>query len=177
MEKKRAKEDVQKVGKRTTVGIPRSSPTRVLIHRSTACVWQSGRDAQFSAACGRTWSFTFYFMYHIPLASTSELAKRCKLLLQKPMRRGGERELIEPSPTPALSAFLYNYLCTQRSDSEVNSDESDYWYRFVWEFSGPLMLAVSTAATSRTNELRAQNAPEKSMSYLFIAERVSKDRC
>ena len=34
--------------KHTTVGIRWSSPTQLLIHRSQACVWQSGRDAQFS---------------------------------------------------------------------------------------------------------------------------------
>ncbi|KAI4738301.1 hypothetical protein E4T50_11240 [Aureobasidium sp. EXF-12298] len=39
--------------KRTAAGIPTWSPTVVLICRSTACVWQSGRDAQFSADCGR----------------------------------------------------------------------------------------------------------------------------
>ncbi|KAG9981137.1 hypothetical protein KCU78_g21557, partial [Aureobasidium melanogenum] len=44
-----------KKAKRTAVGIPLWSPTRVLICRSTAYVWQSGRDAQFSADCGRTW--------------------------------------------------------------------------------------------------------------------------
>ncbi|KAH0159259.1 hypothetical protein KCU67_g7196, partial [Aureobasidium melanogenum] len=33
-------------------GIPTWSPTVVLICRSTAYVWQSGRDAQFSADCG-----------------------------------------------------------------------------------------------------------------------------
>ncbi|KAH0385310.1 hypothetical protein KCU92_g3529, partial [Aureobasidium melanogenum] len=37
-------------------GIPTWSPTVVLICRSTAYVWQSGRDAQFSADCGRTCS-------------------------------------------------------------------------------------------------------------------------
>ncbi|KAG9588127.1 hypothetical protein KCU86_g8343, partial [Aureobasidium melanogenum] len=40
-------------------GIPTWSPTVVLICRSTAYVWQSGRDAQFSADCGRmclSWS-------------------------------------------------------------------------------------------------------------------------
>ena len=42
----------QKV-KLTAAGIPTWSPTVVLISRSTAYVWQSGRDAQFSAACGR----------------------------------------------------------------------------------------------------------------------------
>ncbi|KAG9518011.1 hypothetical protein KCU93_g8545, partial [Aureobasidium melanogenum] len=44
----RAKEDA----KRTAAGIPTWSPTVVLICRSTAYVWQSGRDAQFSADCG-----------------------------------------------------------------------------------------------------------------------------
>ncbi|KAH0364771.1 hypothetical protein KCU89_g18914, partial [Aureobasidium melanogenum] len=38
--------------KRTAAGIPTWSPTVVLICRSTAYVWQSGRDAQFSADCG-----------------------------------------------------------------------------------------------------------------------------
>ncbi|KAH0184548.1 hypothetical protein KCV03_g8849, partial [Aureobasidium melanogenum] len=37
---------------RTAAGIPTWSPTVVLICRSTAYVWQSGRDAQFSADCG-----------------------------------------------------------------------------------------------------------------------------
>ncbi|KAG9529370.1 hypothetical protein KCU93_g3447, partial [Aureobasidium melanogenum] len=44
-----------KRAKRTAAGIPLWSPTVVLICRSTAYVWQSGRDAQFSADCGRTW--------------------------------------------------------------------------------------------------------------------------
>ncbi|KAH0141705.1 hypothetical protein KCU67_g14373, partial [Aureobasidium melanogenum] len=39
----------------TAAGIPTWSPTVVLICRSTAYVWQSGRDAQFSADYGRTW--------------------------------------------------------------------------------------------------------------------------
>ncbi|KAH0302158.1 hypothetical protein KCU74_g18363, partial [Aureobasidium melanogenum] len=38
--------------KRAAAGIPTWSPTVVLICRSTAYVWQSGRDAQFSADCG-----------------------------------------------------------------------------------------------------------------------------
>ncbi|KAG9567647.1 hypothetical protein KCU77_g21962, partial [Aureobasidium melanogenum] len=40
------------IAKRTAAGIPTWSPTVVLICRSTAYVWQSGRDAQFSADCG-----------------------------------------------------------------------------------------------------------------------------
>jgi hypothetical protein len=43
----------KKNAKHTAAGIPTWSPTVVLICRSTAYVWQSGRDAQFSADCGR----------------------------------------------------------------------------------------------------------------------------
>jgi hypothetical protein len=39
--------------KHTTVGIPRWSPTLVLVARFSAYVWQSGRDAQFSLTYGR----------------------------------------------------------------------------------------------------------------------------
>jgi hypothetical protein len=35
------------------VGIRWWSPTQLLIHRFKACVWQSGRDAQFSLIYGR----------------------------------------------------------------------------------------------------------------------------
>ena len=37
----------------TTAGILWWSPTQLLINRSEACVWQSGRDAQFSSVYGR----------------------------------------------------------------------------------------------------------------------------
>ncbi|KAH0260754.1 hypothetical protein KCU91_g14432, partial [Aureobasidium melanogenum] len=47
--------NVSKITKRTAAGITTWSPTVVLICRSTAYVWQSGRDAQFSADCGRTY--------------------------------------------------------------------------------------------------------------------------
>ena len=39
--------------KHTTEGIRWSSPTQLLIFRSPAYIWQSGRDAQFSGVCGR----------------------------------------------------------------------------------------------------------------------------
>jgi hypothetical protein len=45
---------IREGAKRTAAGIPTWSPTVVLICRSTAYVWQSGRDAQFSADYGRT---------------------------------------------------------------------------------------------------------------------------
>ncbi|KAG9739449.1 hypothetical protein KCU73_g9477, partial [Aureobasidium melanogenum] len=44
--------EVKNKTKRTAAGIPTWSPTVVLICRSTAYVWQSRRDAQFSADCG-----------------------------------------------------------------------------------------------------------------------------
>jgi hypothetical protein len=47
--------------KHTAAGIPTWSPTVVLICRSTAYVWQSGRDAQFSADYGRM-CLTFNFV-------------------------------------------------------------------------------------------------------------------
>ncbi|KAG9740014.1 hypothetical protein KCU73_g9327, partial [Aureobasidium melanogenum] len=52
--KLQAKPKAKEQTKRTAAGIPTWSPTVVLICRSTAYVWQSGRDAQFSADCGRT---------------------------------------------------------------------------------------------------------------------------
>jgi hypothetical protein len=44
---------IQKRQKHTTGGIPRWSPTLVLVARFSAYVWQSGRDAQFSLTYGR----------------------------------------------------------------------------------------------------------------------------
>jgi hypothetical protein len=44
--------------KHTTGGIPRWSPTLVLVARFSAYVWQSGRDAQFSLTYGRMCQLT-----------------------------------------------------------------------------------------------------------------------
>ena len=50
--------------KHTTAGIRWWSPTQLLIRRSEACVWQSGREAQFSSVCGRRWQpFTYLKIY------------------------------------------------------------------------------------------------------------------
>ena len=46
-------ESGKKIAKHTTGGIPRWSPTLVLVARFSAYVWQSGRDAQFSLTYGR----------------------------------------------------------------------------------------------------------------------------
>jgi hypothetical protein len=45
--------------KHTTGGIPRWSPTLVLVARFSAYVWQSGRDAQFSLTYGRMCLMSF----------------------------------------------------------------------------------------------------------------------
>ena len=52
-------ETAKQNAKHTTAGIPTWSPTVVLICRSTAYVWQSGRDAKFSADYGRMWLFPY----------------------------------------------------------------------------------------------------------------------
>jgi hypothetical protein len=49
--------------KHTTGGIPRWSPTLVLVARFSAYVWQSGRDAQFSLTYGRMYR-ECYVAYH-----------------------------------------------------------------------------------------------------------------
>ena len=46
--------------KHTTAGIRWWSPTQLLICRSEACVWQSGRDAQFPSVYGRMWQENRY---------------------------------------------------------------------------------------------------------------------
>jgi hypothetical protein len=56
----------KKSQKHTTGGIPRWSPTLVLVARFSAYVWQSGRDAQFSLTYGRMcWKHLFdnYYNY------------------------------------------------------------------------------------------------------------------
>jgi hypothetical protein len=51
--------------KHTTGGIPRWSPTVVLVARFSAYVWQSGRDAQFSLTYGRMYlSLDYWRIYH-----------------------------------------------------------------------------------------------------------------
>jgi hypothetical protein len=59
-----------KIQKHTTGGIPRWSPTLVLVARFSAYVWQSGRDAQFSLTYGRMCSISNIKQY-IPFVSCS----------------------------------------------------------------------------------------------------------
>ena len=57
--KRMAKRKIKNV--HTTAGIRWWSPTQLLIYRSKACVWQSGRDAQFSLVYGRMWQWLWLF--------------------------------------------------------------------------------------------------------------------
>jgi hypothetical protein len=50
--------------KHTTGGIPRWSPTLVLVARFSAYVWQSGRDAQFSLTYGRMYKPDLWFILY-----------------------------------------------------------------------------------------------------------------
>jgi hypothetical protein len=50
--------------KHTTGGIPRWSPTLVLVARFSAYVWQSGRDAQFSLTYGRMYRECYVAFNH-----------------------------------------------------------------------------------------------------------------
>ena len=43
----------EKEQKHTATSIRWWSPTQLLIGRSEACLWQSGRDADYSSVCGR----------------------------------------------------------------------------------------------------------------------------
>ena len=56
-------EDLTKRQKHTTGGIPRWSPTLVLVARFSAYVRQSGRDAQFSLTYGRMCLAAFLAQY------------------------------------------------------------------------------------------------------------------
>ncbi len=51
----------QQSQKHTTIGIRWWSPTQLLTDRSTAYVWQSGRDAQLFVVCGRMYQIRIKF--------------------------------------------------------------------------------------------------------------------
>ena len=46
--------------KHTAASIRWWSPTQLLIDRSEACLWQSGRDAEYSSVYGRMYSKLSY---------------------------------------------------------------------------------------------------------------------
>ena len=77
--------------KHTTGGIPRWSPTLVLVARFSAYVWQSGRDAQFSLTYGRMYQVLVSKKYTLCLLfCTRHLAiqRRLSLTLPSLLQRG-----------------------------------------------------------------------------------------
>jgi hypothetical protein len=65
---------IAKRQKHTTGGIPRWSPTLVLVARFSAYVWQSGLDAQFSLTYGR--------MYVLTVSNPNQVKDRREVSLQ-----------------------------------------------------------------------------------------------
>ena len=54
-----SKKKVERTAKRhTTPGIRWSSPTQLLVWPSLACLWESGRDPEFSSGYGRMWKLS-----------------------------------------------------------------------------------------------------------------------
>ncbi|KEQ70038.1 hypothetical protein M436DRAFT_55047, partial [Aureobasidium namibiae CBS 147.97] len=92
--------------KRTAAGIPTWSPTVVLICRSTAYVWQSGRDAQFSADCGRTCN------------------QLCSLRIYHSTNYWRLTEGVDPLRYPTLEADLKAKLVAQRTLSATRTSHS-----------------------------------------------------
>jgi hypothetical protein len=72
--KKRRQRQKKLKKKHTTAGIRWWSPTQLLICRSEACVWQSGRDAQFSSVYGRMWQIMNYLHTY---NTASKIDMRC----------------------------------------------------------------------------------------------------
>jgi hypothetical protein len=62
-----------KIQTHTTGGIPRWSPTLVLVARFSAYVWQSGRDAQFSLTYGRMYDYSRIVDYNNYIKITDTL--------------------------------------------------------------------------------------------------------
>jgi hypothetical protein len=75
-ERRLTKQSPDKRQKHTTGGIPRWSPTLVLVARFSAYVWQSGRDAQFSLTYGRMYLYEFVTIYKNPLSKVSSGLER-----------------------------------------------------------------------------------------------------
>jgi hypothetical protein len=65
----------------TTDGIPRWSPTLVLVVRFSAYVWQSGRDAQFSLTYGRMCLIILHDLYVTQFHQSGGASQSGKALL------------------------------------------------------------------------------------------------
>jgi hypothetical protein len=118
--------DSNKRPKHTTGGIPRWSPTLVLVARFSAYVWQSGRDAQFSLTYGRMYQITVvvalqkenadFFSPHksrIFRDSRSTIAPPARMLVCKPR---GLASFSRPTCVNVRIAGREDHLCRTLQD-------------------------------------------------------------
>jgi hypothetical protein len=86
--------------KHTTGGIPRWSPTLVLVARFSAYVWQSGRDAQFSLTYGRMYRDFQYVVSVAKIVRDLRLVHFTDGHLTSPFLAPGKQDT-HPLPSPA----------------------------------------------------------------------------
>src|SRR5690349_1169110 len=86
--------------KHTTAGIRWSSPTQLLIRPSLACLWESGRDPEFSSGYGRMYGDVVIFQ-KMTISGAQELAVRGASWKQK-----STNQLGKPTRRPELDVYL-----------------------------------------------------------------------
>ena len=111
--------------KHTAAGIPTWSPTVVLICRSTAYVWQSGRDAQFSADSGRMCLISRFSRKYTSVSMVEERSDCvADILLQansKPKRQKSVGIMVNMRTRDRVSAWFLLHL---QSDIILNKREN-----------------------------------------------------
>jgi hypothetical protein len=107
--------------KHTTGGIPRWSPTLVLVARFSAYVWQSGRDAQFSLTYGRMYQYCLdYHFQKLPLfglggaIQTTDHPTVTNLPTHQDRSRSRNRQQTLKTPITKSQAESYTYLRSER---------------------------------------------------------------
>jgi hypothetical protein len=109
--------------KHTTGGIPRWSPTLVLVARFSAYVWQSGRDAQFSLTYGRMYPISLNAVYVIIQLKCSR-----SLTLSK---YGTPSTVLEGFTAIALTSHfqrMTRYLRRSKRSHALHSSGTALWY-------------------------------------------------
>jgi hypothetical protein len=94
----------QKRQKHTTGGIPRWSPTLVLVARFSAYVWQSGRDAQFSLTYGRMYKVVANAIYVRKIIASSDISVKDRRQQHESMTAYGSD--IQKRPCPSVTIVL-----------------------------------------------------------------------
>ncbi|KAG9687355.1 hypothetical protein KCU95_g11132, partial [Aureobasidium melanogenum] len=112
-------------------GIPTWSPTVVLICRSTAYVWQSGRDAQFSADCGLFTALAVYW---------GHLEYRVKVLMPW--------KLMSNKPQPAGQSVLLDYVSPMQPVVLLSSARASHWPVLTAAIGSILIIVMTVVSTS-----------------------------